>query len=402
MSFKKLFALGLVMVPMVSLMAQPAAVRSPVYNTIMQSGIMQGNVAADLTTSDYMLIPHLIGDNQFVAGYGLDVNNNACLTFKSIGFNWLGDIDNNADRLRVKAGLAVSNVFGAGLLYNLNKHGLSDESASNADPVTKGNTSLTAAGDGIGLFGSFNLGFAHLYGDLSYYFASPADSSYHSENTSTPAGGASTTVTADSTHTRFNINVGLLKPGSGQGSMAFGALLNVFDASASDGDAKTIKDNTFGIGISGSCGTPISQSEDFAVFLGGKVGIMTAFYTNGLDTPNVALASVKSSTTFDFYIRPNVSFQKQLGHGFETQLGASANLLDMLLVNSKTHASAKTGSSDVTSNNATVALGLRWKKDNFAIDGELSKTMLASGPYLISGNTGVGNLFGSLGVSLGF
>jgi hypothetical protein len=61
--------------------------------------------------------------------------------------------------------------------------------------------------------------------------------------------------------------------------------------------------------------------------------------------------------------------------------------------------------STVTTDNTVVALGLRWKLANFAVDGELSQGLLSKGPFMITGipgTPGVDNMFANLGVSLGF
>ena len=47
-----------------------------------------------------------------------------------------------------------------------------------------------------------------------------------------------------------------------------------------------------------------------------------------------------------------------------------------------------------------IALGLKWEKGDFAIEGQLSKALLTNGPYFIGGVQS--GLFTSVGVSAGF
>jgi hypothetical protein len=86
-------------------------------------------------------------------------------------------------------------------------------------------------------------------------------------------------------------------------------------------------------------------------------------------------------------------------------MGVSTDLVRMSMTNANLYAAdTKRGSSDITSGNTTVSLGLRWVLGNFALDGIFSSSLLSKGPYMLTGipGTGADAMLGQLGVSMAF
>jgi hypothetical protein len=366
-----------------------SAPRTPSYNAVTQ-----GNIAVDYTTADYLVRPHLINQG-FIAGYGLTGGagagtGNAALAFNAIGLNWLGAMDNTPTVLNIRAGIGMEKVFGAGILYELNKRSTSTEGG-----LAEINTDTVLPGDGFGLFGSFNLmDMFSLFGELT--FATGYGGPYIKvENTT-----ANTTTESDNSTTQ--IVLGMKKDASGEGTHAFRAIATMTFGSVTSssedatGTTKIEDQSTFGLNVVGAYGTPVKKNDDYSVFLGSDLTIGFSSFKD-----EVAPSTPEESSLILIGITPNLAFQKTLGKGFETQCGASVPAFIWAKSKAKT-GTVEDGYSVLTSVGTNVDLGLRWTLGNFAFEGVISNNFLQNGPAIIGGNPTVPGMFGNIGVSLGF
>jgi hypothetical protein len=374
--------------------AQEEAPRTPAYDDVMQ-----GNIAADFSTNAYLVRPHLI-ETGFISGSGLTGGpgagtGNAALSFEGMGIHWLAAMDNTPAILNVRAGMGIANLFGAGILYELNKSGFS----------TKGgavvyDSSYTGIGDGMGIFGSYNLlDMLSVYGEVTYA-TGYASSAMKAENTTT-------TITNEIKNGTTQIVAGGIMDASGEGTHALGGKVIMtfsgYESITKTGPTTVTNDkwSTFALDVIGSYGTPLRKSDEFAVFLGGDLDIG---YSNFKDKQTPYFPAQKTGE-FRIGITPNAAFQKTLGKGFEVQCGASVPAFAWRRFTAET-SPVEDRSSIMTTIGGSVDLGLCWRIDNFAFEGELSNNLLQNGPYFIGGGQGATNngpgMFGNVGVSMGF
>ncbi len=364
-------------------MAEDPAPRVPSYGSVMQS-----NAAVDFTVADYLVRPHLINELQYVTGYtGSAGFIDAAFSFNGAGINWFGGMENNprtaallgsTNVSRIKAGLAIGSAFGAGLLYEFNKISTSDNSGATPD------VSTTNAGDAYGAFGSMGLGSISIFAEVSRVTGPAA-----SVTTETDA------LTDEDKNTSTNIIVGAVKDTEGEGSHALAATLSLALFSQ-EFENPTANQSAMNIGLNINHGVPLKYNDQMAVFVGSIINLGYSSSTNEVPDPDA------ESSGYLFSLAPNMSFQKVLGKGFEISMGGSVNML--------TYASGTTDPGENTTSGletgfngpstGDLSFGLRWAKENFAIEGELSKALILNGPDFIGG-TGPGVL-GSGGVSLSF
>jgi hypothetical protein len=132
----------------------------------------------------------------------------------------------------------------------------------------------------------------------------------------------------------------------------------------------------------------LRANSDYSVFIG----------TNGLLAFENDSVGPTHGNQYTVSLSPNIAFQKQFGHGFE---GFSGFSVTALLHGVQDEPANNNSSSTMLTGGADVSVGLRWVKDNFALEGSLKEAVLANGPYLIGGNAGQG-LFVNIGMALGF
>ena len=164
----------------------------------------------------------------------------------------------------------------------------------------------------------------------------------------------------------------------------------------SDGRTPATDNSVNLVTLNGAYGYILKATTDYSVFLGTNAGFLWQADKNGaVDASHVG-----------FFATPNLAFQKQLGHGFEGFSGGSVTAsFDTYSdeVPPPTAGGPAAGATDWTTlltGSADVAVGLRWVKDNFALEGSLKETVLQNGPYVVGGNTNQG-LFVDVGMSLG-
>ena len=354
------------------------APRTGLYGTVMH-----GNAAADNTVDDYGKMSTLIGDKQYIAGFGGGAAglNNGAFSFSGAGFNWFGSALGGAAPDDVRLGMA-NRTFGAGLFLSM---------AKTAQDLTGpgGETRTTLESDGYGLFGDFNLGNSDVYGELGLLtgFGNLADA-LDNFSTVIPVGS---TVKTTTTNNYFHLMGGWKKHSTTEGTHALNAeltfnLSNKEDPNGAPADTAQIMELIFGF----YHGVILRQTAGLSVVAGSNTQIMYQAQTeNALNPPADRSHSGIS-------VRPNLGFQKTLGNGFETFAGAGVTLgfdtYDNMMV-AGTNWALFTAGTD-------MALGLRWNYENFAFEGSVSEILLSNGPNMIGG--GAPGLFGRVGVSLGF
>ncbi len=365
------------------------APRSPSYGSVMQ-----GNAAVDFTVADYLSRPNLIGEQQFVSGYGAPGVVNGATSIQAMGMNWFAGMDNTrrpgvANSL-VRLGVGVGNTFGAGIIYGLNQTKSEVPVTVVGPPVSTGKTEVSTQnnGDEWGVFGSFGFGTMSVFGEFSRETGPAA-------TVETKTTGVATVETKN---TANNVTLGFVKDTEGEKSHALAVTASLVLASAEQGVATD--NSTMTLGLNVNHGVPLVYGDDFAVFFG---AIFDIAYRSFED--KVVGASPKEGSATLISLAPNVSFQKEIGKGFEASLGASANALtwtntSQVVLFGTPVANADVSNSTTTSGAGNVSVGLRWKKDNFSVDGQVATALLTNGPNFISGTTSA--MLASVGVAVGF
>ena len=397
-----------------ALLINAVSADSPTPRTPSYDAVMQNNFARDFSTDRYLVYPSLISD-QFVEGSFIGAgapatafNCDAALSFKAGDFNWFGGwapssnvpaaIGNvsgaaPATSAALKVGLAKSEAWGGGLLVDF------DKTLSSTETATTATTNTYLAPDGIGVFGSFSLrGMGSIFANISSNAFGVGSSD------SKPDATDETIITNQLTY----INAGWGMFGSGERSPSVGADISIAIGQSTTEtkftgtpatDVKAPDNSAVAISVNGHYGTPlVLKDNDYEVLAGSDASIIF-----GTTTENAAPKTTGSD--FNIILTPNITFQKTLGHGFDAELGGSVNLFDWNMASSKTPGVAPAPDTKVTTNtfktsNANVNIGLRWVKDNFALEGEVNPLLLINGPYFISG-AGAGT-FASVGLVLAY
>lgn len=357
----------------------PMAPRTGLY-----TGVTRGNAAADNTVDDFSRRPTLIGDQQYVAGFGGADMGEAAFSFRGMGFNWFGEVTtpvstaaaSTPDLLRL--GLGAGTAWGGGLLLSVNRTYAKDAAGN------KTTTYFDASG--LGVFGDFNIGMGDVYGSVGWNtgFPSGLAPAPHNSVTVDPATGS----TVENTHHQLGIMAGWKKDATTEGTHALnielGYILGMHTNDAPDPDLDD-KANVFT--LLPSWGYILRAAPGYSVFIGANGEIFVE---------NDDVAPVNGNQ-YGVSVSPNFAFQKQFGKGFE---GFSGFSVTASYDGTSDEPADNQESSQYLTGGADVTVGLRWVKDNFALEGSLKEAVLANGPYLIGGNAGQG-LFAQIGMALG-
>ncbi|MBF0431906.1 MAG: hypothetical protein HQK83_11540 [Fibrobacteria bacterium] len=364
---------------------EKSAPRTAVYNAVMQN-----NAAADFTTADYMLRPHLIGEKQYVSASALaptvlGTNGSAYFALQAANMAWFGGYDVTAGtNQRVQLGVAMGELFGAGILYEFNRAYTKDAAENKAY--------TTAVGDAYGVFGSFALGSRmSIYANLNRVTAPVAATKTE------PAGAGATDVEVSSATT--NITAGFALDADEELSHAVLAQVAISLGGAEDDvSPKTIDQGATTMALTVGYGIPMILKEEYAVYAGANAGY--TYVKNDNDIANT------ENTWSNILVSPNINFRKKIGKGFEAQLGASLALINYTsnpidLGTTDTEATALN-----TSLFPNLGLGLRWVTGTFAIEGQVNPTVITNGPDFISGAGSASAapvpMLTSLGITAGF
>jgi len=360
----------------------PAAPRTGLY-----TGVTKDNAAADRTVSDYSMRPTLIGDRQYFAGFGGTDMGNAAFSMKGKGFNWFGEVTGpvgatgrgtNPDSLRL--GLGSGSAWGAGVILAVNRvHG------KGTVGVAAGDTTTYIDGSGIGLFGDMNLGNSDAYASVGWATGFPPTAGQNNSVTLDPDAGTKT----ENFHHYLSVALGWKKEAAGEGTHAFGIDLSyLFSNHTIDATGLNVDDKINLLSLMPKWGYVVRENADYSVFIGTNARLF-------LENDDIA---PEKGNQYGVSVTPNIAFQKQFGHGFEGFSGFSVTARDSIIADEPAD---NAEFSQILTGEADVAVGLRWVKDNFALEGSLRESVLANGPYLIGGNTNQG-LFANIGMALGF
>jgi hypothetical protein len=327
------------------------------------------NGAADNTVDDYTKRGTLINGKQYFAGWGGATQANGAYSFQAIGFDWFGSVTTavGPGNGTWRSGIATPKWAG-GLLINFNKTTTKDAA---------GETKTVVAGDGFGLFGDFNLGSSDVYGEAALL---------------TGPGNYVKTPATETTPTTIRIMAGWKKDATTEGTHALNAELTLNKSSIESGTPKVTED-IMSINFMFSHGYILKAGTGYSVFLGDN----SVFTYSTDDVP----ATTADPDGMGISIAPNLVFHKDLGHNFEFTSGAAAALSYNTVSNASIAppAPANQEGSRLLTGSANIDLGLRWVKDNFSIQGNLSEALLQAGPNFVSGATNP--MFAQVGVSLG-
>lgn len=370
-SFGVLFGMGLAL-------AQDAAPTGPIApRTGAYGDVSQGNAASDNTVLDYTKRPTLIQGKQYMAAVAADNGTaqlgNGYFSFAGKGLDWFGSVTasslTGAGAGEMRAG-AAAGTWGAGVVVDFKKTWIKDPAGNK--------TKAVVAGDGYGGFVDFGLGrIGDVYGEVISYTSAPYS------KTDVPA--------AETNPWMLHFLAGWKKDATTEGTHAFNveALYNLSSSTVDPGGIKT-KVNAFGVMF--SHGYILKASQSYSVFLGSNNSLAYSTTDNPAPTADPDFTTVSLS--------PNMVFQKQLGKGFETFAGASGSLV-FAMGNAGV---GDAGNSTLNTTGADASVGLRWAKDNFALEGTVNQALLKSGPNFIGGNGGTANgngLFAKFGLALG-
>lgn len=359
-----------------------SAIAAP--RTGLYTGVTQGNGAADNTVDDYIRRGTLIGDRQFFAGYGGADLGSGAFSFKGMGFNWFGSMTAGANPSELRMGIGSGTAWAGGLILALDKTNIT---------TAAGDTKTVIEGDGFGAFGDFNLGSSDVYGQVAMFtgYDDLLPRADHYTNFE-PNVGAS----VEEKNSVINVMAGWKKDATTEGTHSLNVEL-IYNLSNHEVDPSTPaeKSSLNELGVVFGHGYILKASSDYSVFLGSNT------FLNWMSESVEGVNDDASDIIFG--ISPNLAFQKQLGKGFEGFSGGSVLLSYETASNTTagTPPAAAEDASFLLTSQADVEVGLRWVKDNLAVEGGLKEAFLANGPNLIGGNAGQG-LFFNLGMSLGF
>lgn len=347
----------------------PAAPRTGLYTSVTK-----GNAAADKTVDDYSRRPTLIGDRQYFAGYGGVELADAAASLRLGSLNWFTQVTAGTAATvpaTIRLGAGTSG-WGGGVIMAVNR-----TYVKTAPPSTETTTLFDPSG--FGLFGDLSLGSSDIYGQVAYntgLFSTPGlDNSVH---TVAPA----PLPEDDDKRRTLGLMVGWKKDATTEGTHALNVEA-VYQMAMEDLENPTADATDTRVAVIPAWGYIFKASSDYSVFLG----------ANGL----LDYIAFETGNTFGASVSPNIALHKQLSQRFEGFAGFSVT--GMLSTANDRAGSGSEGSTLMTGG-ADVAVGLRWVKDNLALEGSLKETVLANGPYLIGGNAGQG-FFLSVGLSMG-
>jgi hypothetical protein len=353
----------------------------------LYGGVVKGNAAADNTVEDYSRRPTLIGDRQYFAGSGTADLINGAFSFKGHGMNWFGAMTGGANPNDIRIGAASGNAWGGGLLLSVDHTNVTNAA---------GETSTTFEGNGYGVFGDFNLGASDVYGQLGYFTGFPSTLAAAPNNsvTVTPNTGAETSES----NWYLNLMAGWKKDATTEGTHAMNVEFN-YTFGQNSADPTDPEGSVNILMLNGYHGYILKANSDYSVFLGCNGGFIW-------QSDKTTLPADVDASHIGISIMPNMSFQKQLGKGFEVFSGGSITAsYDMYNDEPPAGGFPPAGSTDasqILTSGADVAVGLRWAKDNFAFEGSVTEALLKNGPQLVSGTTTPGGMFAEVGMSLGF
>lgn len=348
--------------------AGPAAPRTGLY-----TGVTKGNAAADNTVDDFSRRPTLIGDKQYIAGYGGADLVNAAFSIKGMGWNWFGAVTAEDSMSVIRAGLGNGTAWGAGVIVGVDRLYNKPTGAAPTEVTTYVEPS------GIALFGDMNLGSSDAYFQLGWNTGLPSVGGLQNSIFTKPAAGPEDD---DQNHT-LSALLGWKKDATTEGTHALNLEFS-YSTEMTSLENPTVDATLSQFTLLPMWGYILRSNSSYSVFLG----------ANGL----LNYIQPEDGNIFTLAVSPNVAFQKQFGKGFEGFAGALVTASFDMATDA---AGPDSESSQLLTAGADMAVGLRWVKDNFALEGGLKESVLANGPYLIGGNANQG-LFYNLGLSLGF
>ncbi len=354
--------------------------------TGLYTGVTKGNGAADNTVDDYSHRPTLIGNKQYFAGFGGANLASGAFSFEGKGLNWFGSVTGGGDPNLLRLGAGSGTNWGGGLLLSIDRSNVT---------TPAGETKTTFQGDGLGAFGDFNLGGSDVYGEIGWFTGFPSALA--------SVGGGNTIDDKVTGFTDYNWYLSFMggwkKDATTEGTHSLNAEFSyLLGKNTSSGRTPETDNSTNQVRLNLAHGYILRATTDYSVFLGTNGGLL--WQSDKTNTPSVNASHVA------VFASPNIAFQKQLGHGFEGFSGGSVTGAFDTYSDEVPAGAAGPGVAGATdwttllTGSADVAVGLRWVKDNFALEGSLKETVLQNGPYLVGGNAGQG-LFAEVGMSLG-
>jgi hypothetical protein len=348
----------------------PASSSAP--RTGLYTGVTKGNAAADNTVDDYSRRPTLIGDKQYLAGWGDGNLVNGAYSIQGLGFNWFGSVLALDSMSQIRAGLAGGTAWGAGVIVGVNRFHVTTPTPGSTETTTYYEPS------GFGLFGDLSLGSSDVYGQVGWNTGLPSEDGLQNSVLFNPAVGPE----VDNQFHTLSFMAGWKKDATTEGTHAFNIEANY--ATEMTRPEVSAGDETVNIlNVLPAWGYILRANSSYAVFLG----------ANSL----ISYVKPEDGSAYHISLSPNFAFQKQFGKGFEGFSGFSvsgswSSLSDIPADGAEV--------SQLLTGGADMAVGLRWVKDNFALEGSLKEAFLANGPHFIGGNANQG-LLGSIGLSLG-
>jgi hypothetical protein len=349
----------------------PEAAASAAPRTGLYTGVTKGNAAADNTVDDYSRRPTLIGDRQYLAGYGNGDLGNGAYSLKGKGFNWFGQVVGQDSMSTLRLGLASGTAWGAGLLAAVDR--IHAQAGNNTVETT-----TYYEPSGLGLFGDFNLGSSDVYGEVGFHTGLDSTGGLQNSVWTKPVTGPEDD---DQNHT-LNVMAGWKKDATTEGTHALNVEVLYLMQGISLENPKVSTTMTQ-VRVNPSWGYILKANSSYSVFLGAN-GMLDFIHPEDGNIVSIALT-------------PNIALHKQLGRGFE---GFSGFSVTGLWSDEWDTAAEGFDRSQMVTMGSDMAIGLRWVKDNLAFEGGLKESVLANGPYIIGGNAGQG-LFYNIGLSLG-
>lgn len=347
--------------------------------TGLYTGVTQGNGAADNTVDDYIRRGTLIGDRQFFAGWGNADLGSGAFSFRGAGFNWFGSMAAGANPNELRMGIGSGTAWAGGLILAFDKSTV--KTAANE-------TKTVIEGDGFGLFGDLSLGNSDVYGQVGMFTGYGAlfpRADHFTDN-----------ETVEESNSLINVMLGWKKDATTEGTHSLNVEA-VYNLSSHEVDPSTpTEESTLNdLVVTFGHGYILKANPSYSVFLGSNTFV-------GWQSESVEGVDDDFSDII-LGVSPNLAFQKQLGKGFEGFAGGSATLSYEMVSNGTVGTPAVNAeeASFLLTSGADVEVGLRWNKENLAIEGGLKESVLANGPNIIGGNAGQG-LFFNLGMALGF
>jgi len=384
--------------PVAAPVAAPAAsVGSPAPFAQITDGLVQSNPAGQGSMSSVLSVPHRWAGKR-VASFSWTPGN--VLAYGTLDSYFAG-FRTNSGRGDLTGGYTTTD-WAAGLTVNFAKRWMSTSDSINHvyQPATKASQTYNA--DGFALVGSYKLDDLHLYGNIA--FRNMPDTSWSVEGKTAGPNGTSFSYSGE--YDSVGATIGVRTYVTGDEGLAWRATfgfadiyMRPSDVELAPADSEYENTDIYVVKATGDVGYRIAAPGKSQL----AVGVNSAFTSvNGkpeaITYPDPLSANIDSVDYFwEVTVTPNASVLLPLAERWTFIGGASLQVA---------YNSSDAEAGEDEANNSSLmtgapkgSLGVRYAKDNWALQAQVDAGYLNAGPYFMSGNQ-TGNVLTSVALTV--